>query len=304
MKGMKISVGGLLVAFFFVLLAVAGPALADTGEGFETPEQLVASLHFRTGEIAVPEAVAHLRLGADFRYLDKRDAHTVLESLWGNPPDEDVLGMIVPMQPALLDEESWAVVLTYSDDGYVSDGDAADIDYTELLADMQKDIRDSNDARKQAGYATLELLGWAVPPYYDSGSKKLYWAKQISFEGSDIDTLNYDIRVLGRRGYLSLNAVAGMPELAQVKRGMEELLPMVEFDAGARYADHNPSTDRIAAYGVAALVGGGLAAKTGLFAKLGLVLLKFWKLLAIGGVALVALLRKLLSGKGDDKMGR
>ena len=40
-----------------------------------------------------------------------------------------------------------------------------------------------------------------------------YWAKEASFEGEAEHMLNYDIRVLGLHGFLSLNAVAGMPEL-------------------------------------------------------------------------------------------
>ncbi|WP_306789672.1 DUF2167 domain-containing protein [Curtobacterium flaccumfaciens] len=91
---------------------------------------------------------------------------------------------------------------------------------------------------------------------------------------------NYDIRAARRHGYLSLNAIAGMDALPRV-RGCSSL-PMAEFDSGARYADHNPSTDKIASHGPATLIGGGLAAKAGLFAKLGLLLAKAWKL-ALGG---------------------
>ena len=92
-----------------------------------------------------------------------------------------------------------------------------------------------------------------------------------------------------------------MAELALVREGMEKLLPMAEFEPGARYADHNPKTDKVAAYGVATLIGGGLAAKAGLFAKLGLLLAKFWKLLLIGVVAFGAAAKKFFGG--DRKNG-
>ena len=126
-------------------------------------------------------------------------------------------------------------------------------------------------------------------------------AKELEFNGHPNHSLNYDIRVLGRHGYLSLNAVSGMSELALVREGMEKLLPMAEFEPGARYADHNPKTDKIAAYVVATLIGGGLAAKAGLFAKLGLLLAKFWKLLLIGVVAFGAAAKKFFGG--DRKNG-
>lgn len=286
------------------LLACASLVLpvahAAEEEGGMTAQQFVDSLDYRHGTITVAPAKAHFNLGDEFRYLDQAQARQVLEDLWGNPPDESVLGMIVPRSPALTDDDSWAVVVTYSDDGYVSDEDASKIDYTELLETMQEEIRDSNPERVKAGYGSIDLVGWAVPPRYDAGSKKLYWARELAFNDQANHTLNYDIRVLGRHGYLSLNAISGMNNLDAVRSGMDRLLPMTEFDRNATYADHNPRTDKIAAYGVASLIGGGLAAKAGLFAKLGLLLAKFWKLLLIGLVVLGGSVGKLF-GRGRNK---
>lgn len=276
------------------LFCAASPAALAQDE--QDAAAFVQSLHFRSGAIEVPEAKARFNLGPEFRYLDQTDARRVLEDMWGNPPDEDVLGLIVPRSPGLADDDSWAVVVTYADDGYVSDEDASKINYDELLRDMQEQINEANPEREKAGYGTLKLVGWAVPPRYDAGNNKLYWAKELEFNGQSGHVLNYGIRVLGRHGYLSLNAVSGMGELPLVRTGMEKLLPMAEFEQGARYADHNPKTDKIAAYGVATLIGGGLAAKAGLFAKLGLIFAKFWKLLLIGVVALGGVVKKFFGG--------
>src|SRR5690606_17495259 len=104
-------------------------------------------------------------------------------------------------------------------------------------------------------------------------------------------TLNYDVRVLGRHGYLSLNAVGNIEQLDQIRDGMQQLLPLAEFNGGARYADYDASSDKVAAYGLAALVGGGLAAKSGLFAKLFALLLAGKKIvipLLLGGGVLLA----------------
>ena len=297
MKSMRIVAQRLLAAV--ALLCVVSFAASAQEEPGMSAEQFEQSLQFRSGQIEVPEARAHFNLDGDFRFLDKADARRVLEDMWGNPPDDSVLGLIVPRSPGLTEPESWAVVVTWSDDGYVSDEDASKIDYDDLLATMQTDTRESNPEREKAGYGTLDLVGWAVPPRYEAGSKKLYWARELAFNNQPDHTLNYDIRVLGRHGYLSLNAVSGMSELALVREGMDKLLPMAEFDQGARYADHNPSTDKVAAYGVASLIGGGLAAKAGLFAKLGLLLAKFWKLLLIGLLFLGGAIKKLFV-RGDD----
>lgn len=297
---MKAMIRGLLATLFVGAALSAAAQAPEAGSTQPTAEQFVASLHFKDGEIALPQADAHFRLTSEFRYLEQADARRVLEEMWGNPPDESVLGMIVPAKPSLLDEQSWAVVVTYSDEGYVSDEDAAKIDYQELLDELKQGTKEDNAARKEAGYGTVDLVGWAVAPRYDATSKKLYWAKELKFDQSASNTLNYDIRVLGRRGYLSLNAISGMGELSLVQAGMQQLLPMTEFDAGARYADYDASTDKVAAYGVAALIGGGLAAKAGLFAKIGLVLAKFWKLGLIVVVGLGALVRKFFRGKREQ----
>lgn len=288
------------------LLAVAGGAHAQDAEMSEGEKQaraLVAGLQWRDGEVAVPNAQARLKLGEDFRYLEAADAQKVLEQLWGNPPDDSVLGMVVPRGRGVLADNSWAVVVTYSDEGYVSDEDAAKIDYDDLLKELKDGTKEENEARKEAGYEGIELVGWATPPRYDAASKKLYWAKELNFEGSEQHTLNYDIRVLGRKGYLSLNAVAGMSELGDVQAGMQTLLPMVEFDSGARYADYDAKTDKVAAYGLAALIGGGIAAKAGLFGKLGLLLLGLKKLL-IPIVLVVAAFGKKIFGFFTNRADR
>lgn len=267
-----------------LLACIGAPAMAqdavpaDEAAALAAAQQMVDGLGYRTGDIAIPAAKATLHVKDGFRYLDAADTRRVLEDLWGNPPDESVLGMLVPTGAGLLDDHSWAVVITYSDDGHVTDEDAAEIDYDEMLATMQQETRDANDARAAAGYGTVELVGWASAPRYDAAAKKLYWAKRLKFDGADRETLNYDVRVLGREGYLSMNAVAAVDDLATVEGGMQQVLAMAEFDEGARYADFNESTDKVAGYGIAALVAGAAASKMGLFAKLGALLLAGKKL--------------------------
>lgn len=285
---------GWVRGFAAALLCVAAAAQAQDATQVDAQARaLLDSLRFRQGEIAVPQAQAHFRLGPQFRYLEQGDARKVLEQLWGNPPDAEVLGLLVPSALPLTDPHSWAVVVTRADDGHVSDEDAAGTDYAELLEDMQQGTEASNAERGKAGYPELHLVGWAEPPRYDEASKKLYWARELAVQGNDAHTLNYDIRALGRSGYLSLNAVAAMDDLPAVRTGMQELLPMVEFDAGQRYADYDAKTDKLAAYGVAALIGGGLAAKSGLLAKLGVLLLGLKKLLIPLALLVAAGLRRI-----------
>lgn len=281
------------------LFCLSGLVLAQaTGDEEAKAKALLDSLQYKTGAVAITEAKAHLDLKSGYRYLPQKDARRVLEEFWGNPPDETVLGLIVPDKDPLGTEHSWAVVVTYNNEGYVSDEDASEIDYADLLKDMKAGTKESNEYRKSEGYQEIELVGWAKPPLYDASSKRMYWAKELAFAGSRENSLNYDIRVLGRQGYLSLEAVASIKDLNRVDEGMKQILPMAQFDVGNTYADYNPSTDKLAAYGLAALVGGGVAAKAGLFAKLGALLLAGKKFIIIIFIAIGAFLKKIF-GKKD-----
>jgi uncharacterized membrane-anchored protein len=278
-----------------LLLCCLGARAQET-DAHDKLKRFLDSLHYRSGTVAIDKAHATLNLTDDFRFLDAHDAQRVLHDLWGNPPDPDVLGMLIPAGASLIDEKnSWVVVISYSEDGYVSDAEASTLDYDKMLKDMQEHAREVNPEREKQGYPTLELIGWATPPHYDAASNKIYWAKELDFGGAHEHTLNYDIRVLGRGGYLSFNAVAGMHQLSMVKDKMPRVLDMAEFDAGQRYADFNSSTDKIAAYGISALVAGAIAAKAGLFAKLFVLLLAFKKAVIVGFLAVAAAVRKFFT---------
>ena len=293
----------MLRSFSFALISLFALVLGTLAFAQDAPsaqeakaQKFVESLHFKTGKVAVPKAHATLNLTPDFRFLDASDAQRVLEQFWSNPPDSSVLGMLVPTSKPLTDPDgSWAIVVTYVADGYVSDTDASKIDYTKMLKDMQDSSREENEERKKQGYSAVEIVGWATQPHYDAASNKIYWAKELNFSDAREHTLNYDIRVLGRSGYLSLNAVAGMSQLQTVQSQMPNVLAMTEFDQGQRYSDFNASTDKIAAYGIGALVAGAIAAKAGLFAKLLILLVALKKFVIIGVVAVGAALRKIFT---------
>jgi uncharacterized membrane-anchored protein len=267
------------------------PAPKATNEEFE------ASVKFQQGEIALPNGVATLKVPVGFRYVGPEDAQRILEQAWGNPSGSGTQGMLFPADLSPLAEGGWGVVITYEEDGHVSDDDADGINYDDLLKEMKEGIAASNEERKKQGYESIELVGWAAKPYYDKATKKLHWAKELKFASSAEHTLNYNIRILGRKGVLVLNAVAGMKQLGAIQGRMKEVLAFTDFNQGHAYADFDSKVDKTAAYGLAALVAGGVAAKAGLFAKLFAVLLAFKKVVAVGAIAVVAGLAKLFKRK-------
>lgn len=255
---------------------------------------ILQSIQPQNGHIQLPDAVASLNIPDGFYYLSPEDAETVLVDVWGNQPGQNTLGMILPSHSTPFDAETWGVTIRYEEDGYVSDEDANDIDYGELMKQMKADIREESKQRVQDGYEAIELIGWAAPPYYNAQTHKLYWAKELKFGNYEQHTLNYNIRVLGRKGVLVLNFIAGMNQKALIESELDTVLAMAEFDNGAKYTDFDINTDTVAAYGIGALVAGKIAAKTGLFAALFIFLKKFGVLILVG---LGGLLKKLFTSK-------
>jgi len=263
-------------------------------------DEFVTSLHFQKGKINLPGGVATLDLPDTFRYLPPADAERVLVNAWGNPPGNTTLGMIFPADISPLNENSWGVVVTYDEDGHVKDDDADNIKYDELLKKMKEDNQAANEDRKKDGYPAITLVGWAENPSYDKRTHKFYWAKEFSSEKANETSLNYNIRVLGRKGVLVLNAVASMDQIAQIKQEMQHVVAFTEFTAGNGYNDFDNKTDKIAEYGLAALVAGGVAAKLGFFTKIFAMLLAFKKVLLVGLAAMGSGILKFFKRKKDE----
>lgn len=287
------SFGSVLLCLFISLAALAS-AHAD-----ESPAPLLDSFKFESGNVALPGGIATLRLPDGFRYLNPDDSARLLTEGWGNPPGPKTLGMIIPTAVNPLTTEGWGVIITYEKEGHVKDDDADTIKYDELLTSMQESVTASNEERKKLGYAPMTLVGWAEKPHYDKASHKLYWAKELHSEGDQKNGLNYNIRVLGREGVLVLNAVAGMDQIGQIKAEMKNVTAFTDFTPGNRYADFDAKTDKVAEYGIAALIAGGAAAKLGLFGKLFALLLAFKKFILLGVAAGGAWVWKLMGRRKE-----
>lgn len=280
------------------------PPSGPESDAVETlsPAPFEASLHYRHGKVELPGGIATVALPDGFKYLGPDDAEKVIEQAWGNPDGSGTLGMLFPEGYGVSDPAAWGVIITYEDDGHVSDSDAHDINYSELIEQMRKSTEEANAERTKQGYEAVQLVGWGEPPSYDNASHKLYWAKQLKFGDAAVDTLNYNIRVLGREGVLVLNAVASIDQLADIKPQMNQVVGFTDFTSGNRYQDYQEGTDKTAAYGLTALIAGGVAAKTGLLAKLLALLIAAKKvvILAVAGVG--AAISKWFKGKraGDS----
>lgn len=301
-------------AAWLVMALLVGPAMADKPPE-PTPAQkayaekmnaLRRDLHPMTGDVKIPATDVTLHLGQRYYFLPAAEARRVLIEAWRNPKNgqDDVLGLIFPAGKDFNDDDAWGAVVTFIADGYISDQNAAGQDYTKVLNDFREGEDERNESRKAEGLEPSHLIGWATAPSYDRASHSLIWAREIKYGEQTDHTLNYDVRLLGRRGALSLNMISNTSALPSIKAAAVDLAKTAEFQPGARYSDYK-SGDPTAAYGLAGLVAGGVgllvAKKLGLLA----VILAFGKkafvLIAAGVAAAVAWVRRRLNLKPKPK---
>jgi uncharacterized membrane-anchored protein len=258
-------------------------------------DSVESKLTYQEGTISLENGIGSLTVPEGFRFLDATQAAYILHNLWGNPEDPTTLGLIVPSQYKVMDQDSWVFVVSYEEMGFVKDDDAEDIEYDELLAEMKEDTQAANEQRLKEGYDHITLVGWAAQPFYDKDKKVLHWAKELSFGESEENTLNYNIRILGRKGVVILNAISSMKQLPEVQNHIDPMLAAFTYADGNQYDDFNPELDEVAAWTIGGLVAGKVLAKVGIFA----LILKNIKLIGLGIVALATGLWKWFKRKTE-----
>ncbi len=251
------------------------------------------AMKYETGHITLKQGNAELNIPEGFKFLNAEQSQYIFNKLFGNPKNESIIGTIWPAESTPFTDSSYVFTVKYEDMGYVKDDDAKDIDYKKMLKDIQDGEPEVNKERAAQGYGPVHIVGWAKQPYYDGKEKVLHWAKEARFGDAEENTLNYEVRVLGRKGVLSLTAISAAAQLPLVEKDINKVLGMAAFTSGNRYADYNSSTDKIAAYTVGGLVAGTILTKIGFWA----ILAKFTKLIIAGVVAAFYGVRKWLTGK-------
>ena len=215
-----------------------------------------------------------------YLFLGMPDAGKLLEKV-GTFHNENLLGLFSSKQQ----DSEWFITVRYEEEGFVKDDEKIDAD--ELLKAIREGTDEANTERAQRGFSALHVGDWADPPRYDKSVHHLVWALlATSDKGTSV---NYNTRVLGRRGYVALNLVTSPENLPADKPHAATLLAATNFRAGARYEDFDGKKDKVAEYGLVGLVLGGAglgaALKVGLFAKFTKVILA---VLIAGKKAIVA----------------
>lgn len=291
-----------LSLFFVVLLSLPSlraqtdSSLADTSQANMQAElqkviERDKQIKYQTGSVEVNSEVK-LTIPAGYKFMPKSDAEFVVFDFWGNPRRDDLLGMVVKQDYSIADPAAWAFIVSYEKSGFVKDEDAADMDYDEMMDEIKESEAAENDERQKQGFGPIHMIGWASKPYYDKGNNILHWAKSMVFGDAIDTTLNYDVRILGRRGILSLNAVGTIGQISDIKQHIPDIIHIAKFNEGSRYIDFDPEVDEVAAYTIGGLVAGKLLAKAGILA----LVLKNIKLVILGIGLFFGAIRNKIAG--------
>jgi uncharacterized membrane-anchored protein len=280
---MKPTIAGLFIGAVCLLtvhqsLADEPPAASQDAARAEIRQKLQA-LHWVNG----PQQVqlygnSSLQVPAGYVFLDQADT-AKLQALQHNLSD----GKEYFFAPKGGD---WEVFFNFRDDGYVKDDEK--IDAAALLKSIEESTLAGNKARRERGWDEMQVVGWQTPPHYDTQTNRLEWA----IDGKDMRTnsvvTNFNTRILGRGGVMSAVLVSSPDGLEQAIADFKGTLVGFEYVPGQRYAEYKPG-DKVAKYGLAALITGGAAAiavKTGLWKVILGGLVAGWKFIAAAAVAI------------------
>jgi uncharacterized membrane-anchored protein len=273
------------LACIFVFLLAATPLHAQSSDSKSKLDMVKGPAKARLQDIAQIDVPA----GAVF--LDGKATRALMKAS-GEPTSGREYGAIMTTN------DDWVVIFEYSNIGYVKDDEKDSLNADKILDSIRKGTAAANKERVRAGHSPLEIVGWEVPPRYDATTHNLEWAIRATSEGQPI--LNYNTRLLGRKGVMEVVLVVEPAKLSATLPQFRNLLAGYAFQTGQTYAEFRAG-DKIAKYGLGALIVGGAAvgaAKLGLFATLAVFFKKAWKLVVVAIVAVGAFMKKLF-GRGD-----
>ncbi|GLQ99447.1 DUF2167 domain-containing protein [Dyella mobilis] len=281
--------------FFLVLVALLLACAAQTLFAQEQPQQgqrnPLASLPWEMGPATVKLGnQASLNVPDGYAFLGPAGSRSLNEILHNPPANVDVY----TLAPKSL---AWIAFFSYEDIGYVKDDEKLDPDA--ILQSYREGTEKGNEERRARGWSELNVLGWKAKPEYDTQIKSLAWSILLQDQKTQTDVVNYNTRLLGRHGVMDVVMVTEPSRLATSIDDFKSTLPGFQYAQGESYAEYRAG-DRVAEYGLAALITGGalaVAAKKGLFTVIGGFLVAAWKFVVAGIVALGAWFKNLVKKK-------
>lgn len=266
----------------FVATALAAACALSWAQTSPTVEEIGKQMRelgwLKPGAIGAVDGKAEFKASPAYTFLGVGDTDKFLK-LNGNPPVGNAYTIAAT-------QAGWFGILHFAPEGYIKDDEK--IDAEALLKTLKEQNVAGNEAKRKQGYQALVLEGWAIPPRYDAENKRLEWGTRLRGEDNS-QVVNVSTRILGRSGYTSAVLVTS-PETVEVDLAdFKKALKDYDYVKGEKYSEWKQG-DKVAAYGLGALVLGGAAAAAtskGGFKVIGLAI-------AAGAAAVWAFVKKLL----------
>ncbi|WP_166244949.1 DUF2167 domain-containing protein [Paenibacillus turpanensis] len=262
----------IMIVALGLMLSAAATATATAGNQYNWIEG---------GQKVNLGSIATVDLDPEFIFLDGENTKKMSRDV-GEPVSGQEIGSIYPID----DNQSWAVFFEYEESGHIKDAEKEDIDGKALLKSYKQGTEEQNKSRQPG--EKLFVTGWDIEPFYDEKTHNLTWSLLIEDEKKET-FLNYNTRLLTRQGNISVILVTDPQNREADKKVLsEKILSKLQVNEGQRYTDFNEATDKVAEYGLSALILGGaglaIAKKTGLL----VLILAFAKKFGVVIVAVIA----------------
>lgn len=279
-----------MIRLFTLSALIASALLLFPGFGLaqQNPDALLKSIKWEIGPKLVKVGnVAQLQLPAGYQFANAADSRKLMTAMQNTLTNTEV-GTVVPVEGG-----NWFIIFEYEPSGYVKDDDKDALDADAILASLRHGNEQANKERQRRGWDQMQLTGWKQPPFYDPQTSRLTWALLCRVK-TDV-SVNYNSRLLGRGGVMSVNLVINPEALDATLPTYKKILEGYSFLPGQKYNEYREG-DKLAQYGLAALITGtgiAVAAKSGW-------LMKLLKPLLVGivaiGAAISGFFKKIFGG--------
>ncbi len=284
---------GIVFAAIAGCFCCSGLALADRNKPPNSPP--ANPIHWVAGPITAKLGdSAEITVPKDFVFTDGEGARKFMQ-LTQNPVSNQEVGLLAPRS----EKEHWFVIFEFDPVGFVKDDEKSKLDSDALLKSIKEGTEEANETRKKNGWTPYHVVSWYTQPHYDEQTHNLTWAINGQEEGNSRTNVNYSVRILGRRGTMNVDLVLNPEDMARVQPVFNSLMGSFHYTGGNRYAEFMKG-DKLAGYGLTALIAGGagaVAIKTGLLAKFWkLIVTVFaaaWKLIVVAFAALGAFIKRM-----------
>lgn len=266
--------------------AAAADAQAEAQAQFDA---FINSLAWQTDGLGELKEWSTIEIPNGYRYLNGKDTDTLMQA-WGNLPSE-YEGMVAT------DDLGWLVLFQFDPSGYVKDDEKDELDPDALLEQMMENQARGNEYRREQGLQPMYIDGWAMEPRYNERTNNLEWGLLLRSGNDPKQFVNYETKLLGRDGVMEVTLICDLENMQMILPTYQDLLLGHLYKDGKSYADYKQG-DKIAEYGLTALIAGGAvygAAKLGLLGSIMAFGKKFLKFIIIGLVAIGAAIKKFFS---------